>query len=87
MQGNKPDLLERLKKIEGQVRGVQKMVDDDRYCVDILIQLTAIRAAVNKVGLQILQGHVRGCVTSAIKEGKGDESIEELVDVLSKFAK
>ncbi|MHB8926923.1 MAG: metal-sensitive transcriptional regulator [Bacillota bacterium] len=84
---DKANLQERLKKIEGQVRGVQKMIDEDRYCVDILIQLTAIRGALNKVGLSLLEGHTRGCVTSAIKGGRGDEAIDELVDVLSKFAR
>lgn len=84
---DKVGLQERLKKIEGQVRGVQKMIDEDRYCVDILVQITAVRAALNKVGLQLLEGHTRGCVTAAIKGGRGDEAIDELVDVLSKFAK
>lgn len=87
VQRDKADLQERLKKIEGQVRGIQKMIDEDRYCVDILVQLTAVRAALNKVGLSLLESHTRGCVTAAIKGGQGDEAIEELIDVLSKFAK
>ncbi|MHB0886233.1 MAG: metal-sensitive transcriptional regulator [Bacillota bacterium] len=84
---DKVDLQERLKKIEGQVRGIQKMIDEDRYCVDILVQITAVRAALNKVGLQLLEGHTRGCVTAAIRGGRGDEAVDELVEVLSRFAK
>ncbi len=79
--------MERLKKIEGQVRGIQKMVEEDRYCVDILVQVTAARAALQRVGLALLENHTRGCVTAAIKSGQGEQSIEELVEVLSKFAK
>lgn len=84
---NKDDLKNRLKKIEGQVRGVQKMIDEDRYCVDILMQVAAIRAAVTKLGLQIMENHTRGCVTKAIKENQGDESVDELMDILLKFIK
>ncbi|MHB9094591.1 MAG: metal-sensitive transcriptional regulator [Eubacteriales bacterium] len=83
----KKDLLGGLKTIEGQVRGIAKMVEDDRYCVDILVQLAAVKAGVNKIGLSILESHTRGCVSSAIKEGKGDEHIEELVNIISKFVK
>ena len=84
---NKEDLLNRLKKIEGQVRGVYKMVDEDRYCVDILTQVAAIRAAVTKLGMQIMENHTRGCMTKAIKENQGDEAVNELMDILMKFVK
>lgn len=83
----KKDLLNGLKTIEGQVRGVSKMVEEGRYCVDILVQLAAIKARVNKIGLSLIESHTRGCVAMAIKGGQGDESIEELVDVISKFVK
>ena len=77
-------LLRRLKRIEGQVRGVQKMVEEGRYCLDILTQLQAITAASEKVGQQILEGHIRGCIADAIKEERGDEAITELMQVLGK---
>lgn len=84
---DKEDLLERLKKIEGQVRGLQRMIEEDRYCVDIMVQVAAVRAALSKVGLSLLESHTRGCVASAIKEDRGDEAMNELIDVLMKFAR
>jgi len=79
---NKDTLLLRLKKIEGQVRGVQRMLKEDRYCIEILQQISALSAALNQVALSILQDHIQGCVTKAIKEQKGEEAIKELMDVL-----
>lgn len=87
MIANKDKLLIRLKRIEGQVRGVHKMIEEDRYCVDILIQLAAIRAAINKVGLSVLESHTRGCVANALRQNQGEKQIEELMDVLMKFIK
>ena len=77
-------LLVRLRRMEGQVRGVQKMIEEGRYCVDIVTQLQAISAAANKVAEQVLEGHIRGCVADAIKGERGDEAITELMTVLSK---
>jgi len=85
--GNKEVLLNSLKTVEGQVRGIARMIEDDRYCVDILVQLAAVRASINKIGMSVLESHTRGCVSRAIQEGKGEESIEELIGVLSKFVK
>lgn len=82
---NKEDLLSRLKKIEGQVRGIQRMIEEDRYCVDILTQISAIKQALNKVSMSLLESHTKGCVASAIKHGCGDEVIEELMKVIFKF--
>lgn len=82
---DKKDLDIRLKRIEGQVRGIQRMVDEDKYCVDILIQINAIRGALKKVGLKILDKHIHGCVQRAIKNEEGDTIINELMDVLAKF--
>lgn len=84
---DKVDLLERLKKIEGQVRGLQKMIEEDRYCVDVLVQIAAVKAGINKVGLSLLEGHTRGCVADAIRQDQGEEAIEELMGVLMKFVK
>lgn len=79
--------INRLKRIEGQVRGVQKMVEDDRYCVDILVQITAIQVALRNVGFQIAERHMKHCVSNAIKSGEGEETIDELMDVLKQFSK
>jgi DNA-binding FrmR family transcriptional regulator len=83
----KEQLLARLRKIEGQVRGLQRMIEDDRYCVDILVQVAAVRAALNRVGLSVLEKHTRGCVVNAVKMDQGDEVVDELMDVLMKFIK
>ncbi|OEF99224.1 hypothetical protein BHF71_09540 [Vulcanibacillus modesticaldus] len=80
-------ILQRLRKIEGQVRGIQKMVENDRYCIDILTQIAAIQAALDKVGLSILKHHTYGCVTRAIQSGEGDPVIDELMDVIKLFIK
>ncbi|HHY41992.1 MAG TPA: metal-sensitive transcriptional regulator [Thermoanaerobacterales bacterium] len=84
---NKVNLLRRLKKIEGQIKGIQRMIEKEKYCADILIQIAAVRAALNKVGLIIFEDHTKGCVVEAIQTDSGDEKIDELVDVLHKFLK
>jgi DNA-binding FrmR family transcriptional regulator len=83
----KQNLVNRLKRIEGQVRGVQKMIEEDRYCVDVLVQVSAASAALKKVGFTLLEDHTRGCVTQAITKGEGDEAIEELMKVIQQFSK
>lgn len=83
----KQAVLNRLKRIEGQVRGIQKMVDDDRYCVDILVQISAINAALKKVGFQVAERHAKHCVSHAVKTGDGDAAIDELLEVMKQFAK
>ena len=80
-------LLGRLRKIEGQVRGVQRMLEDDRYCVDVLVQLAAIRSAVSAVGQSLLEGHVRGCVAAALRSGDGDHAVTELLEVIAQFSR
>ncbi|MBE3585535.1 MAG: metal-sensitive transcriptional regulator [Thermoanaerobacter sp.] len=87
VERNKEDLLSRLKKIEGQIRGIQKMIEEDRYCVDILLQISATRAALQKVALSLLRSHTRGCVARAIRENRGDEVIDELMQVLDQFTR
>ncbi len=84
---DKQDLMRRLRRIEGQIRGVQRMIEEDRYCVDILIQLAAVRAAIDKVGLALIEDHTRGCVRDAVINNRGDEVIDELMDVLAQFLK
>lgn len=78
--------LRRLKNIEGQVRGLQRMVEEEKYCVDILTQISAVRAALHSVGMLILRRHVETCVSDAIETGGTDrvEIIDELMNVLAK---
>jgi len=76
-----------MKKIEGQARGVQQMIEDDRYCIDIVQQLTALSAAVDEVSLIILQNHIEGCVTDAIREQHGKAHIEELMATIRRTIK
>ncbi len=80
------DLVNRLSRIEGQVRGVRGMVEKDAYCTDILTQVAAISAALNSFNKALLANHIRTCVARDIREGK-DETIEELVTTLQKLMK
>lgn len=83
----KSSCLNRLKRIEGQVRGVSKMLEEDRYCIDVLTQLSAVRAALRKVEEEVLADHLRHCVEDAILSGDKDEQrrkVSELVDVLGR---
>lgn len=73
---SKDQLQTRLRRIEGQVRGVQKMVEDDRYCIDVLTQIAAIQAALDKVALGLLDGHARTCVVGAESAIQGERTAE-----------
>jgi len=79
---DKPALIARLKRIEGQARGIQQMLENDRYCIDIIQQLTALSSAADEVSLLILESHIEGCVSQAIQEKHGDEHIKELMTTL-----
>lgn len=83
----KQAIINRLKRIEGQVRGIQKMVEDDRYCIDILVQISSIQSALKQVGFSITERHIKHCVSDAIKAGEGNETIEELMTVMKQFSK
>ncbi|OJY15445.1 MAG: transcriptional regulator [Nitrosospira sp. 56-18] len=87
VQPGKEALIKRLNRIEGQVRGVNKMVSEDRYCVDILNQISALKSALDAVAMLLLENHTHGCLQGAIKSGKGDEAIDELMAVVRKFAR
>lgn len=78
------DLVNRLNRIEGQVRGIKKMVENDVYCTDILIQVSAVNAALNSFNKVLLANHIRTCVAEDIREGK-EETIDELVATLQKL--
>lgn len=83
----KKNVTIRLKKIKGQVQGIEKMVEDEKYCIDILNQITAIKGALNQVSHMLIRGHISNCVANAIKySNKSNQlkKIEELMEVLSK---
>ncbi len=80
----KPQLLKRLKRVEGQVRGVEKMVDDDRYCIDVLTQIAAIQAALDKVALGLMDDHARHCVIDGPVDLK-DERTQELMAAVARL--
>ena len=80
------DLIHRLNRIEGQVRGVKSMVENDAYCVDILTQVSAIQAALNGFNKELLASHIRSCVVNNIRNGN-DEIIDELVTTLQRLMK
>lgn len=79
-------LVNRLSRIEGQVRGLKRMVQEDAYCIDILTQAAAVNAALNSFNKQLLAEHIKTCVTNDIREGK-DETVDELVATLQKLMK
>lgn len=83
----KTALANRLNRIEGQVRGVKKMLEDDAYCPDILTQVSAIQSALNSFNKVLLSDHIRTCIVDDIKAGQGDESLEELVNLVQKLMK
>jgi DNA-binding FrmR family transcriptional regulator len=83
---NKKDLQDRLRRIEGQVRGLQRMVDEDTYCIDILTQVNSVNAALKAVGMGLLDAHVRHCVRESIEQGQGDEKVEELMAAVGRLA-
>jgi len=89
----KPDTREqarrRLRKISGQAAALERMVEEDRYCVDILMQIAAVRGALDKVGKLLLEGHVETCVSDALRSGRPrerEEKLSELIEVFSRFA-
>jgi DNA-binding FrmR family transcriptional regulator len=87
VQPHKEALLKRLNRVEGQVRGVAKMIQEDRYCVDILTQISAMKSALDALAMRLLEDHTRGCVQSAIRSGKGDQAIGEVMELMRKLAR
>ena len=89
-QDGKSDRLKRLSRIEGQVRGLARMVEDDRYCIDIVTQISAVRAALRRVEEEVLQEHITHCVEHAISSGDVKdqrEKIAELMELLKRAAR
>ncbi|GER90562.1 hypothetical protein KDW_47240 [Dictyobacter vulcani] len=81
MQADKSDALKRLKYIEGHLNGIRKMIEEDKYCVDILRQTYAVRKAIEKLEALLVKGHLQTCVPDGIKNGDTDKIIEELVQL------
>jgi DNA-binding FrmR family transcriptional regulator len=86
---DKPKILARLRRMEGQVRGVHRMVEEDAYCVDVLTQLSAIISAARQTGLLVLEDHIRGCVLGTCEHGHADreEILEELSEAIERFTR
>lgn len=90
MKDNNKKILDRLKRIEGQVRGIHDMVGADRYCMDVLTQLSSVSSAINRVEDIVLRRHLDSCVSAAIKSGEElekKEKLDEVMEFLSKFRK
>ena len=77
----------RLRRIEGQVRGIERMVEDDRYCIDILTQISAIQAALDKVALGLLDGHARHCMREGAADGRAEEMTTEMMAAIGRLMK
>jgi CsoR family transcriptional regulator, copper-sensing transcriptional repressor len=84
---NKEQIVKRLKRAEGQVRGISKMVQEDKYCIDILTQIGAAQAALDKVALELLRDHTKHCLTNDAVHGTPDEKTNELIDAVGRLIK
>ena len=82
---SKDQLLKRLARVEGQVRGVAKMVEEDRYCIDIVTQINAVQAALDKISLGLLDGHARVCMVDGSASGSRDASVDELMGAVGRL--
>ena len=84
---SKEDVIKRLHRIEGQVKGIQKMIEDDKYCVDVLTQVAAVRAAINKVGGIILENYSMTCLTDVVSSDDREQAIQTLTKTIQSFLK
>jgi DNA-binding FrmR family transcriptional regulator len=80
-KSTRPDVLKRLAYIEGHLQGIRRMVEEDKYCVDVLKQTYAVRRAIEKLESRILDSHLHGCVVNGIKEGREDKVLGELIEL------
>lgn len=81
------EVLNLLKTSRGQIDGIVKMVESERYCIDVLKQILAVQALLKKANLKIIDRHIKTCVKNAFEDGDGNEKIEEILDIISKYAK
>ncbi len=82
----KKEALLSLKTAKGQIEGIVRMIEDDRYCVDVSKQILSAQSLLRKANLEILRGHIKTCVTDAVRAGRGDEKIEEIFDIIQRYA-
>ncbi|SDC84594.1 MULTISPECIES: metal-sensitive transcriptional regulator [unclassified Candidatus Frackibacter] len=82
------DLINRLKTLKGHIGGIEKMIQEEKDCIDILIQISAIKSSINKVGLAIIENYAHECVISSIEEGEGvEDAVQEAIETVLKFSK
>ncbi len=84
-KASKQDVLKRLARVEGQIRGVTRMVEDDRYCIDVLTQIQAAQAALDKIALGLVDDHVRNCMAEPVSAGKREDQVEELMGAVGRL--
>ena len=84
---DKQQIEARLSRIEGQVRGLRKMVDEDRYCIDVLTQVSAVQSALQSVALLLLRDHTQHCVAEAIRSGDGSDKVRELSEAVERLVR
>jgi len=87
MQADKKKILRYLKTTKGQIEGIIKMVEQDRYCVDISTQVLSVQALLKKANNEVLRSHINNCVKEAFNEGNGEEKVEELINIFDKYYK
>lgn len=87
MVESKQDILKRLRRVEGQVKGIQRMIDEDKYCIDILTQVAAVRAAMNKVGCILLEKHSMKCIENVVSSEDKEKALGELAKTIQSFMK
>jgi DNA-binding FrmR family transcriptional regulator len=85
-QASKEEMLARFRRIEGQIRGISQMVEEERYCPEVLTQLSASIAALEKIGFILLRDHIGHCVVEDVGEGRGEASLDELITVIHRFS-
>ena len=85
-QASKEELLVRFNRVAGQLEGIRTMVDEERYCPEVLTQLSAAIAALEKIGYILLRDHIQGCVADGIRQGQGDDYMDELMAIVQRFA-
>lgn len=84
---SKENILNRLKKIEGQAKGIQKMIEEDKCCGDIMIQISAIRSAINRVGGFVMERYIKECLSESLKNESGNKSVDEVIETIVKYVK
>jgi DNA-binding FrmR family transcriptional regulator len=83
----KESVRKRLNRVEGQVRGIGRMVDEDRYCIDVVTQMSAVRAALRRIEVEVLRDHVGHCVEHAIRSGRPDEQRKKIAELMEVFSR